>query len=65
MLLIFDIHHLNGALFLEDSFLSLFLLSPSPSIVIVSFTTIYSSLQSRKSDLKIEVVNLTFLLAEY
>ena len=61
----FDMHDLNEALFLKNSFLSLFLISSSPSTVIVPFTTIYASLKSHKSDLSIEVLNLIFLFKEH
>ena len=33
--------------------------------VIVPFTTIYASLESHKSDLSTDVLNLNFLMAEY
>ena len=58
-------HDLNGALFLKISFLFLVLASLSPSTVTLPFTTIYSLIQSHKSDLNIEVLNLTFFLTEY
>ena len=60
MLLIFDTHDLNGALFLKDSFLSIFLFSSFPSTVVVPFPTIYASPYLHKSDLKSEVLNLIF-----
>ena len=45
VLLIFDMDDLNGALFLNFSFLIyLFLSSSTPSTVIVLFTAIYASL---------------------
>ena len=64
VLLIFDIYDVNGALFLKASFLFILLPSLVPIIVIVSYA-IYVSLQSHKSDLSIEVLNLIFLLTEY
>ena len=56
--LIFDMHDLNWTLFLKISFLFLVLSSLSPSTIILPFTKIYASLQSHKSDLNIEVLNL-------
>ena len=44
VLLIFDIHDLNGALFLKISFLFLLLAWCVPVTVILPFTTIYTSL---------------------
>ena len=40
VLLIFDIHNLNGALFLKTSFLFAQLFKELPSTVILPFTTI-------------------------
>ena len=57
--------NLNGALFLKIFFLFLVFISLSPSIVILTFTKIYASLYSYKSDLNIEILNLTILLTEY
>ena len=68
VLLIFDIHELNGALFLKVSFLSTLLTRLLPATLILLFTTIHASLyysQIDKSDLSIEVFNLIFLLTEY
>ena len=45
-------HNLNGALFLKDSFLSLSLLSSSPSTVVVSFTTIKKETRKKKATRK-------------
>ena len=44
MLLIFDVHDLNGALFLKISFLFHALTLLSPVTAILPFTTIYASL---------------------
>ena len=44
VLLIFDMHDLNGALFLKINFLFLLLASLFPLTVILPFTTIYISL---------------------
>ena len=57
---------MNGALFLNAKglfFLSLILLAPSVALtVIFSLTTIYASLKSHKSDLRIDALNLICLL---
>ena len=65
VLLIFDMHDLNGKLFLKVSFLFLLLASLLPLTLIPPFTTIYESIEYHKSDLRIEVLNLLFLLVEY
>ena len=44
VLLIFDMHDLNGALFLKINFLFLLLASLFPLTVILPFTTKYTSL---------------------
>ena len=64
-LLIFDMRDINEALFLKVGFLFLLLLELVPVTLIIPFTTVYASLYSHKSDLKIEVLNLIFLLTEY
>ena len=56
---------INEALFLKVGFLFLLLLELVPVTLIIPFTTVYASLYSHKSDLKIEVLNLIFLLTEY
>ena len=57
-------HDLNGALFLKISFLFL-VLSTSSQLFFLPFTIAYASLQSQKSDVNTDVLNLTFLLVEY
>ena len=52
----------NGALFLRANFLSYASLSGFVTIIFHS-TTIYASLQSHKSDLSIDDLNLICLLA--
>ena len=64
VLLIFYMHDLNGALFLKIRFLFL-VFSTSPQLFFLPFTIAYASLQSQKSDVNIDVLNVTFLLAEY
>ena len=44
LLLIFDMHDLNGALFLKVSFLFLVLALLPPVTIILPFTTIYATL---------------------
>ena len=58
-LLIFDMHDMNGALFLKANFLIFLLALSVPVKLILPFTTIYASLQRHKSE------NLIFLLTEY
>ena len=65
VLLVFDIHDPNSALFLKVSFSFLQSASLVPVTLILSFTTIYASLLSHKSDLSIEVSNLIFSLIKY
>ena len=60
-LLIFEMQLINGALFLNATVLFLFA-SNGPVTVIVLFTTIYASLKSHKSDLKIGALILISLL---
>ena len=66
VLLAFDKHGLNGALFSDATSFSA--LSPwfpgAAEVSIVPFTTIYPSLQGHKSDLNIGVLSLIFLLTE-
>ena len=62
VLLIFEMHELNGALFSNvttSSDLS-FSFAAAAKRYFVSFTTIYASLWSHKSDLNIEVLNLVY-----
>ena len=54
----------NGALFLKAIFLSYALLSGFVT-VIARLTTIYASLKSHRSDIKIDVLNLLCLLGLY
>ena len=63
--IVFDMHNLDGALFLSVSFLFLLLALSVPVTLNLPFTTIYTSLQSHKSDLNIGVLNLLFLLVEF
>ena len=64
VLLIFEMQLRNGALFLSARFLSYALLSGFVTIIF-PLTTIYASLQSHKSDLNIDVLNLICLLVLY
>ena len=64
ILLIFEMHETNGALFLEANFLSYVSLFGSVT-VIFPFTTIYASLKSHRSDLSMDVLNLICLLGFY
>ena len=57
VLLTLKMQLVKDALFLKDNFSSYALLSESLT-VIVPLTTIYVSLQSHKSDLSIDVLNL-------
>ena len=57
VLLTLKMQLVKDALFLKDNILSYALLSESLT-VIVPLTTIYVSLQSHKSDLSIDVLNL-------
>ena len=52
---------INGALFLNATLLFLFASSGSVTVK-VSYTTVYASLKSHKSDLSIGVLTLIFLL---
>ena len=61
VLLISEMQETNGALFLKANFLSYALLSGFVT-VIAPLTTMYASLKSHKSDLKIDVLNLLCLL---
>ena len=65
VLLIFEMHELNGSLFLIATSFSSTLVFAVVLTFIIPFTTIYASLQSHKSDLIIEVLNHTFLLTEH
>ena len=65
VLLIFDIHDLNGALFLKISYSFSMLALLSRLTAISPFATIYASLKSHKSDLNKEVLNLMFSLNEF
>ena len=64
VLLSFEMQVTNGALFLKAHFLSYALLSGFVT-VIVPFTTIYASLESHRSDLSTDVLNLICLLGLY
>ena len=65
--LIFEMHDLNGALFLSATFFSAlsFSFAAAAYISIVLFTTIYESLESNKPDPNNEVLNLIYLLTVY
>ena len=65
VLLIFEIQLINSALFLNAKGLFFLLLLFSSSTVIVPLTAIYTLLKSRKSDLRIDVLNLICLLGVY
>ena len=67
LFLIFDMHDLNAALFLNaTSFSALsFYFAAASKRLVVFFTAIHASLYSHKSDLNIVVLNLIFLLAGY
>ena len=56
VLLIFDMHDLNGALLFTVSYLFFLLALLVPVTLILAFTTIYTSLWSLKSDLSIGVL---------
>ena len=64
MPLIFEIQLINGTLFLNATALSIYLFFALSGSVTVLFplTTIYASLKSHKSDLKIDVLILISLL---
>ena len=57
-------NELNAALFLSTQSISSTLSSTPVLRFIASFTTIYASLYSHKSDLSISVLNLLFLLTK-
>ena len=65
VLLFFDMHDLNKALFLKISFLFLLLALLVPETIFLPFTTVYASFQLQKSDFSIGVFTLTFLLAGF
>ena len=60
--LIFEIHEINGALFLSVNLLSKLALLFGSVTVIFPFTKTYASEQLHKSDLRTEVLNLIGLL---
>ena len=64
VLLIFTMQLVKSTLFLKDNFLSYALVFGSVT-VISPLTTIYASLQSHRSDLKTDVINLICLLVLY
>ena len=59
-----SLHDLKRVAFLKINFLIILLAFLVPSTVTVPFNTIYTSLQSHKSDHSIGVINLTFLLKD-
>ena len=64
-LLIFDMHDLNGALFLKIRFSFFSFASFLLATVIHLFTTTYASLQPRRFDLNDGELNLFFWLTEH
>ena len=62
--LIFEMQETNGALFLKTNFLSYASLFGFVTVIVI-FTTIYVSLKSHRSDLSIDISNLTCLLGLY
>ena len=64
VLLIFEVHETNGALFSSANFSSYALLFGLVTLI-VPFTAIYASLKSHRSDLGIDVLNLICLLGKY
>ena len=64
VLLIFEMQLINGALFLSANFLSYASLFGFVT-VIFPLTTMYASPKSHRFDLKIDVLNLIFLLVLY
>ena len=65
ILLIFDMHDLNETLLSKETFLYLLFALIQPVIVVITFTAIYASLQSQKSDLSIRDLNPVFLSRAY
>ena len=68
VLFIFLIQLVNGAQFLNITYLFLLFATAAPAVLLTDIfllTSIYASLQSHKLDLSIAVLNLICLLGEY